>query len=48
MEIRPFRAYRYAGDAARDVSAVVAPPYDQIKNFEHRGDSFKRLVKELA
>ena len=30
MEIRPFRAYRYAGDAARDVSAVVAPPYDQI------------------
>ena len=30
MEIRPFRAYRYASDAARDVSAVVAPPYDQI------------------
>ena len=32
MEIRPFRAYRYAGDAARDVSAVVAPPYDQISS----------------
>src|SRR5437899_1699359 len=30
MEIRPLRGYRYAGDAARDVSAVVAPPYDQI------------------
>src|SRR3989442_1574422 len=30
MEIRPLRAYRYAGDAARDISAVVAPPYDQI------------------
>ena len=29
MEIRPLRGYRYAG-AARDVSAVVAPPYDQI------------------
>lgn len=30
MEIRPLRGYRYAGNAARDVSAVVAPPYDQI------------------
>src|SRR5262249_52258962 len=30
MEIRPFRGYRYAGAEARDVSAVVAPPYDQI------------------
>ncbi|MGH7306561.1 MAG: DUF1015 domain-containing protein [Candidatus Rokuibacteriota bacterium] len=30
MEIRPLQGYRYAGDAARDVSAVVAPPYDQI------------------
>jgi uncharacterized protein (DUF1015 family) len=30
MEIRPLRGYRYAGDAGRDVSAVVAPPYDQI------------------
>jgi uncharacterized protein (DUF1015 family) len=30
MEIRPLRGYRYAGDADRDVSAVVAPPYDQI------------------
>jgi len=29
MEIRPLRGYRYAG-AARDISAVVAPPYDQI------------------
>jgi len=30
MEIRPFRGYRYAGSEARDISAVVAPPYDQI------------------
>src|SRR5262245_24224378 len=30
MEIRPFRGYRYAGSTERDVSAVVAPPYDQI------------------
>jgi uncharacterized protein (DUF1015 family) len=30
MEIRPLRGYRYAGDAGRDISAVVAPPYDQI------------------
>ena len=30
MEIRPLRGYRYAGDSARDVSAVVSPPYDQI------------------
>ncbi len=30
MEIRPLRAYRYAGSQSRDISAVVAPPYDQI------------------
>jgi len=30
MEIRSFRGYRYGGEAARDISAVVAPPYDQI------------------
>jgi uncharacterized protein (DUF1015 family) len=30
MEIRPFRGYRYAGSAERDISVVVAPPYDQI------------------
>jgi uncharacterized protein (DUF1015 family) len=30
MEISPFRGYRYAGSMARDISAVVAPPYDQI------------------
>jgi uncharacterized protein (DUF1015 family) len=30
MEIRPLRGYRYAGNAGRDISAVVAPPYDQI------------------
>lgn len=28
MRIRPFRAYRYAGGS--DLTAVVAPPYDQI------------------
>jgi uncharacterized protein (DUF1015 family) len=32
MEIRPVRGYRYAGDTRRDVSAVVAPPYDQISD----------------
>ena len=30
MEIKPFRGYRYAGAPPRDISAVVAPPYDQI------------------
>jgi len=30
MEIKPLRGYRYAGDSKRDVSTVVAPPYDQI------------------
>ena len=30
MEIRPLRGYRYAGSQSRDISAVVAPPYDQI------------------
>src|SRR4029450_11373895 len=30
MEIRSLRGYRYAGSEARDISAVVAPPYDQI------------------
>ncbi len=30
MKITPFRGYRYRGGGPRDVSAVVAPPYDQI------------------
>src|SRR2546428_13674703 len=30
MEIKPFSVYRYAGATKPDVSAVVAPPYDQI------------------
>ena len=30
MEIRPLRGYRYTGDTTRDISSVVAPPYDQI------------------
>ncbi|MBI4637844.1 MAG: DUF1015 domain-containing protein [Candidatus Rokubacteria bacterium] len=30
MRIKPFRGYRYALGADRDVSTVVAPPYDQI------------------
>jgi len=30
MEIKPLRGYRYGGDTRRDVSPVVAPPYDQI------------------
>lgn len=29
-EILPFRAVRYAGQAARDLSRVLAPPYDVI------------------
>jgi uncharacterized protein (DUF1015 family) len=30
MEIKPLRGYRYGGDTRRDISSVVAPPYDQI------------------
>ena len=30
MRVRPFRGYRYAIDHERDISKVVAPPYDQI------------------
>lgn len=30
MEIKPLRGYRYGGDMRRDISPVVAPPYDQI------------------
>jgi uncharacterized protein (DUF1015 family) len=30
MEIKPVRGYRYAGSEVPDISAVVAPPYDQI------------------
>jgi uncharacterized protein (DUF1015 family) len=30
MNIRPFRGYRYSGGAGRDLTGVVAPPYDQI------------------
>ena len=30
MDIKPFRGYRYAGATKPDVSAIVAPPYDQI------------------
>jgi uncharacterized protein (DUF1015 family) len=30
VKIRAFRGYRYAVDRVRDVTAVVAPPYDQI------------------
>ena len=30
MRIRPFRGYRFRGGTGRDVSRVVAPPYDQI------------------
>lgn len=30
MKIQPFRGYRYRIGGERDVSAVVAPPYDQI------------------
>ena len=30
MHVEPFRGYRYAVGTSRDVSPVVAPPYDQI------------------
>ncbi len=30
MRIHPFRGYRYAAGASRDLTTVVAPPYDQI------------------
>ncbi|MEK7878312.1 MAG: DUF1015 domain-containing protein, partial [candidate division NC10 bacterium] len=30
MNIRPFRAYRFNSSKVSDLSAVVAPPYDQI------------------
>jgi uncharacterized protein (DUF1015 family) len=30
VKIRPFRGYRYGIGRVRDVTAVVAPPYDQI------------------
>jgi uncharacterized protein (DUF1015 family) len=30
MRVEPFRGYRYALGTSRDVSPVVAPPYDQI------------------
>ncbi len=30
MEIKPLRGYRYTDDTTRDISTVVAPPYDQI------------------
>jgi uncharacterized protein (DUF1015 family) len=35
VQIKPLRGYRYAGGAGRDVSAVVAPPYDQISPTMH-------------
>ena len=30
MRLRPFRGYRYGIDREREISKVVAPPYDQI------------------
>ena len=30
MDVRPFAGYRFVGGTGRDVSRVVAPPYDQI------------------
>jgi len=32
VKIEPLRGYRYARAGARDVSTVVAPPYDQISH----------------
>src|SRR2546428_96267 len=32
VRIRPFRGYRYRIGTARDLSRVVAPPYDQISH----------------
>jgi len=30
VNVRPVAGYRFRGGAERDVSRVVAPPYDQI------------------
>ena len=30
MNVRAVRGYRFSGGTERDVSRVVAPPYDQI------------------
>ena len=36
MRVRPLRGYRFAIDRERDVSKVVAPPYDQISPEQHQ------------
>ena len=33
-EIKPFRGWRYNGEALKDLSRVVAPPYDVISKKE--------------
>jgi uncharacterized protein (DUF1015 family) len=35
VQIKPLRGYRYAAGSGPDVSAVVAPPYDQISPAMH-------------
>ena len=32
MRIRPFQGYRYGGGGERDLTRIVAPPYDQISS----------------
>ncbi len=45
-------AVRRASELARPGDVVLLSPacasFDQFKNFEHRGDEFRRLVFELA
>jgi uncharacterized protein (DUF1015 family) len=36
MEVRPFRGWRYALDADRDVSPYLAPPYDILTEVDKR------------
>ena len=44
-------AVKCAKDEAREQEIVLLSPgcssYDQFKSYEHRGDEFKRLVREI-
>lgn len=51
-KVGPFEeAVRYAKEAAVENDTVLLSPgcssYDQFRSFEHRGDEFKKIVKEM-